>query len=576
MSERMRLMAELRARKMPVIAQDPGVKRDGRILTTSVHVPWEDLQPGPIGHRVCVIDYDASMRKMYRPAAIADEPLREPEDDDALLSDPGFHARNVYALVMRTLGRFEYALGRRVCWGFQAPQLKVVPHAFEEMNAFYSRRAQSLVFGYYRTVDGVSFTCLSHDIVVHETSHALLDGLRSRFMAPSSPDQAAFHEGFGDIVALLSVFSLGKVLRTLLENSVDGDRPPEGLIARESVSMESLMKSVLLGLAEEMAAESASARAGALRRSVTIEPDRGILDRLEYREAHRRGEIIVAAVMRAFVDAWTRRLESLGTIEGNYLDLGRVAEEGATIAEVLLTMAIRAIDYTPPIHIEFGDYLSALVTADSEIRADDSRYALRQGLLDWFGRYGIEPASATEDGRWMPPERPLEYHGVRFQSLQTDPIEMFRLLWANRKPLRLDPGAYTYVASVRPCVRTSPDDGLPLRETVAECVQYVKLAARDLGQLGLAPPIGMPDDKEVTLEGGSTLILDEYGRLKYDIHNRLPRKGEGDGIAEAQNRLQYLWDHGAFDAGGSFNARLATLHRRRIGLDGRTNRNEVW
>lgn len=570
-------MAELRARKMPVIAQDPGVRQDGRILTTPVSVPWEDLEPGPIGHRVCVIDYDATARRMYKPAIVTDDGHLEPEDDAALLGDPSFHARNAYALVMRTLKRFEYALGRRVAWGFPAHQLKVVPHAFEEMNAFYSREAESLVFGYYRTADGPAFTCLSHDVVVHETSHALLDGLRYRFMAPSSPDQAAFHEAFGDIVALLSVFSLKKVLLTLLKGNADGDgRKRQGLIARQRVSMEGLMDSVLLGLAEEMGAAAGAARAGALRRSVRIEPDERILDRLEFGEAHRRGEILVAAMMRTFVEVWTRRLETLGSIERNYLDLGRVAEEGAEIAEVLLTMAIRAIDYTPPIHIEFGDYLSALVTADSEIRTDDSRYELRRSLLDWFGRYGIKPASGTADGTWRPPGEPLEHSGVRFQSLQTDPIEMFALLWANRERLRLDPGAYTRVASLRPCVRTSPDDGLPLRETVAECTQYVKLKASDLGQFGLIPPAGMPEGLEVTLEGGSTLVLDEYGGLKYEIHNRLPRKGGGEDNGEAQKRLQYLWDQGAFDASRSLNARIAALHRRRLGLAELDARSEVW
>jgi hypothetical protein len=569
-------MADLRTRKMPVIAQDPQVRRDERILTTTVSVPWEDLQPGPIGHRVCVIDYDASTRKMYKPAMVDDDSVFAPKKDDELLSEPDFHARNVYALVMRTLARFEYALGRRVGWGFDAHQLKVVPHAFEEMNAFYSREAESLVFGYYQSEEGIAYTCLSHDIVVHETSHALLDGLRKRFMAPSSPDQAAFHEAFGDIVALLSVFSLGKVLLTLLEQKTPGAKPRKGLIHRDGVSRDALMNSVLLGLAEEMGTASGSARAGALRRSVTIKPDERILDQPAYKEAHNRGEILVAAVMRTFVEVWTERLKSLGTIRDDYLDLGRVAEEGATIAELMLTMAIRAIDYTPPIHIGFDDYLSALVTADSEIRPDDSRYELRQRLLGWFARYGIKPASGTSDGTWLSPDSPIEHHGVHFQSLQTDPIEMFSLLWTNRKSLKLDPSAYTRVASVRPSVRISPNDGLPLRETVAECIQYVKLEARDLGRIGLTPPAGMKPDKEVTLEGGSTLILDEYGRLKYDIHNRLPRRSDGERLAAAQDRLQYLWDHGAFDAGSSINARLATMHRRRAGLDGRNDRNEAW
>ena len=279
-------MADLRTRKMPVIAQDPQVRRDDdRILTATVSVAREDLQPGPIGHRVCVIDYDSSTGKMFNPTVVEDGAAFKPKSDAELLTDPGFHARNVYALVMRTLGRFEYALGRRVGWGFEAHQLKVIPHAFEEMNAFYSREAESLMFGYYPAGEDLGFTCLSHDIVVHETSHALLDGLRKRFMSPSSPDQAAFHEGFGDIVALLSVFSLKEVLQTLLAQKTPAALRRKGLISTEDASMDSLMGSVLLGLAEEMGAATGSARKGALRRSVEIPPDKNILNQPEYEEA---------------------------------------------------------------------------------------------------------------------------------------------------------------------------------------------------------------------------------------------------------------------------------------------------
>src|SRR5215471_6088434 len=58
-------------------------------------------------------------------------------------------------------------------------------------------------FGYFMGSDGkLVFTCLSHDVVAHETTHALLDGLRKRYMERSTPDQAAFHEGFADVVAV--------------------------------------------------------------------------------------------------------------------------------------------------------------------------------------------------------------------------------------------------------------------------------------------------------------------------------------------------------------------------------------
>jgi hypothetical protein len=560
---------------MPVLAQDPSVRReDGTILTASVSVPWESLAAGPGGHRVQVIDYDATTHTMYKPVQVEDGDVPDPADDKEILGDPAFHARNVYALAMRTLNRFEYALGRRVSWGFPAHQLKLLPHAFEEMNSFYSREAQSVVLGYYQRGGEPVFMCLSHDIVVHETTHALLDGLRSGFMKPSSPDQAAFHEAFADVVALLSVFSLSDVLSKLI--SRDPHIPEQdGVIPRSAVTTERLKESALLGLADDMDGESGAARVNALRRSVDLDPDPKLMERDEYLEPHRRGEILVAATMRAFVDAWARRLDAPDAARTDFIEVRRVVEEGADVARTLLTMAIRGLDYTPPVHLEFGDFLSAMITADSEIRADDMKYGLRQGLLDWFAKYGIEPASGSADGLWEGSDFQLASEGVHFGSLQTDPVEMFRLVWANLEKLSLVPSAYTRIASLRPCVRTSPDDGLPLHETVAECLQYVKIRAAELGPYGLVKPEGMPDSTEIPLEGGSTLILDDYGRLKYEVHNRLPDPANKSDVDKAQARLQSLWEQGYFDEGASFAARLATIHRLRAG-EALEPRAEVW
>ena len=51
------------------------------------------------------------------------------------------------------------------------------------------------------------------DIVAHETTHALLDGLHGRFIEPSNPDALAFHEAFADLVALFQHFTFPDVLR---------------------------------------------------------------------------------------------------------------------------------------------------------------------------------------------------------------------------------------------------------------------------------------------------------------------------------------------------------------------------
>jgi hypothetical protein len=37
------------------------------------------------------------------------------------------------------------------------------------------------------------FTCLSQDIIAHEVTHAIIDGIRTNFTEPTNPDVLAFH-----------------------------------------------------------------------------------------------------------------------------------------------------------------------------------------------------------------------------------------------------------------------------------------------------------------------------------------------------------------------------------------------
>src|SRR5712664_4193015 len=74
------------------------------------------------------------------------------------------------------------------------------PHALREANAYYSPRKKAILFGYFQSGSSRSgesttvFSCLSHDIIAHEVTHALLDGMHRRFAEPSNSDVLAFHE----------------------------------------------------------------------------------------------------------------------------------------------------------------------------------------------------------------------------------------------------------------------------------------------------------------------------------------------------------------------------------------------
>ena len=350
-------------RKLTIIAQDPGFRdSNGLIITTQIQIPSEDLEPGPLGTRVHVVDYDCSTDTLYRPLELqlASDPYKKPKfetdprqsdfDDynQRLLSSPKFHCQNVYAIVMRVLARFEFALGRRVRWSFGGHQIIVAPHAFSEANAFYSKEQRALMFGYFPSKKrGTIFTCLSHDVIAHETTHALLDGLRARYIDPSSPEQAAFHEGFADIVAILSILSLREVVAAVgITRESTSSTSNLDLLMKEDATVENLRKSKLLTMADQIGRELSEVRGRALRHSAELLPNPIYFGAPEFEEPHRRGEILVAAVLNSLLEIWVKRIHNLRIIDGGY-DRDRVVQEGAEIADYLLTMCIRAIDYAP-------------------------------------------------------------------------------------------------------------------------------------------------------------------------------------------------------------------------------------
>jgi hypothetical protein len=96
--------------------------------------------------------------------------------------------------------------------------------------------------------------------------------------------------------------------------------------------------------------------------------------------------------------------------------VNRMAGEATKTAGHILHMAIRALDYCPPVDITFGEYLRALVSADWDVVPDDT-LCYRIAVIEAFRRRGIYPRGvrtlAADALRWQRHARPSFYGLIR-------------------------------------------------------------------------------------------------------------------------------------------------------------------
>src|SRR6266852_248528 len=149
-------------RPLNIYAFDPGAGRlVGNYMTASVR--YEKLEPGPVGDRFAVIDYDGTNKTFYKPIDLNDPRLLVGGGLAPSETDPRFHQQMVYAVASETLQRFEFALGRRIHWARarkvddaipvlqgSSRRLNLFPHAMCQANAFYSPDAHGILFGYFK------------------------------------------------------------------------------------------------------------------------------------------------------------------------------------------------------------------------------------------------------------------------------------------------------------------------------------------------------------------------------------------------------------------------------------------
>lgn len=425
-------------RKLRGYAFDPSLSLNvetALINDITYKVQWEDnLLPGPSGEYLDVVDYDPTVKKWYEPINLNELFIAAQEGLEPSGSNPQFHQQMVYAVAMTTIKNFETALGRPVLWSprrilveeeqnDQTEQtkkktkkanekrvkdefvraLRIYPHALRDANAFYSPQKKALLFGYFsarpadialQMPDNLTFTCLSHDIIAHETTHAILDGLFRKYVDDTNPDVLAFHEAFADVIALFQHFTFPDVLKNQIA-ATKGNLSSQNLLGK---------------LAQEFGI--AIGNYGSLRDAIGAfdtktkewKPNEPTGD--EYRtvmEPHARGACLVSAIFDAFLTIYKTRVKDLLRIASNgtgVLPLGelhpdlvnRLAAEAAKTAGHVLRMCIRAIDFCPPVDITFGDFLRAIITADVDLIKDDTR-DYRIAFIDAFRKRGIYPTN---------------------------------------------------------------------------------------------------------------------------------------------------------------------------------------
>ena len=400
-------------RRLRGYAFDPGLSQQFETASMNeivFRVPWESLQAGPIGEYVEVIDYDPASKAFYDPVD-----LDKAVGTDGLAPDEGnpqFHQQFVYTVAMTTIRNFELALGRRVLWSNRdekrppgewdqfVERLRIYPHAFRGANAYYSPGKNALLFGYFpasasatgaQLPGGLVFTCLSHDIIAHETAHALLDATLPKYLQPTNRDALAFHEAFADIVALFQHFSFPEVLRDQIAKT-RGDLASQSLLGQLAQQF-GQATGLHGGLREAIGRTDASGK------WTPHVPDPSAYETTE--EPHARGALLVAAVFDAFLAIYRARVADLfrlatggsGVIPAGSLPpdlVARLTSTAAKVARHILGICIRALDYCPPVDLTFPDYLRALITADADLVPDDE-WNYRVAIIEAFRKRGIYP-----------------------------------------------------------------------------------------------------------------------------------------------------------------------------------------
>ena len=434
---------------------------------------------GPVGHNLAVFDYDRE-RDRVLPSAIPDRGGAFPEYQ---LDDPRFHQLNAYAIAARAVDLVEHELGRLLGWGFEANRLALLPHAGYLANAFYEEDTHSLQFYSFRQLDGsIYHTSLVHDVVAHETGHALLDAVRDRYTEGNHRETAAIHEAVGDMAAVFAAFSHQTVREQFLAAAGPTLRAPN-LVASIAEDFETSASGTL-------ALRDLAGTVDAAVLAATTDP-------------HELSLQLSGALWEALVRMYAANLRELDPPAA--FKLARTA---------LQRMFVRSFDYLPPADATFAEFAAAVYRADRFAQPIDE-FGYRAIVAQAFADRGVirSPADVADES-----EAQAAWPGLPASWPRLTPAEAYVFLDHNRSRLALSTQAkYRDFVVGDLQIASRPPDHEAI-EAVVMTYEYpvdIELDRSSFGYLG---------GHWLPIWGGGTLVFDADGGLRHHAEKPVTRE----------------------------------------------------
>jgi hypothetical protein len=470
--------------KVPILVQDQTIAAaKGMRPTENCVLDGERFfLDGPVTERLAVLDFDPKTGQLAEGTTFnAQEGTYEVSAEP--IEAPDFLRTNAFATVLKTVYMFEEddTLGRPLRWGFDGPQLLVVPVAGEWANAFYEREARCLQFFYFNNREGRRiYTSLSHDIVSHETGHAILDGIAPDLYHAITPQSLALHEGIADLVALVMAFRNDTLRKTVLDQT--------------GGSIENI--SAFSSVAEEFG--EAQGKPTGLRQFVnekTLDP-KDTDNLVDVAEPHELCQVLTGGLYSVMVDIH-KTLKKRFAEEDNTTDFSASGKALFVGAERFKRMIFRALDYLPPGEVSFADYGRAIIASDQASHPD-----AKQGR-EWLRREFVHRKMAPTL-KSLDVEKPFDDPAVQALDLQSfvdSDWAAYDFANRNRELLRI-PADIPF--RVRPRLDTSKTYYFRggVKKPIRECIFKVSWDEVEPNP----PGSWFPDNRQITV--GTTLAID--------------------------------------------------------------------